>query len=37
MNIRYGKDPFEDEEVDHIAGVTCMDPKENIRIGPHDS
>uniref|UniRef100_A0A182S9K0 Uncharacterized protein n=1 Tax=Anopheles maculatus TaxID=74869 RepID=A0A182S9K0_9DIPT len=35
MNIKFGKD-FEDaEETDHISGVTCMDPKNTIKIGDH--
>lgn len=35
MNLRFGNNVMEDEEKDHVAGVTCGDPKKDITIGDH--
>uniref|UniRef100_A0A182T390 Uncharacterized protein n=1 Tax=Anopheles maculatus TaxID=74869 RepID=A0A182T390_9DIPT len=35
MKIKYGTTVAADDEVDHIAGVTCIDPKTDIKIGDH--
>nr|QHA33715.1 putative capsid protein [Pisingos virus] len=35
IDTRFGKDAEEEEDKDHIFGVTCVDPKTDIKIGDH--
>lgn len=35
IDLKYGRKVKDDKEVDHVSGVTCMDPKTDIKIGDH--
>lgn len=35
IDAKFGSAALKTTEKDHIAGVTCMDPKEDIKIGDH--